>query len=52
MTEQEYLHKRSAYATSSAPQEVIEKAIKELDELFSKQQDATIQVEPESGDID
>jgi hypothetical protein len=39
MTQTEYLRKREAYASSSADNETIQKAIQELDDIYIPNQD-------------
>ena len=48
MTEQEYHKKRAEYATSNAPMEVIDEAIKKLDAQWESQQQSLV----EGGEID
>ena len=57
MTRQEYLDKRESYATSSAPKEVIEKAIAELDAKYdvandNKHKRILSEIEESQADID
>jgi hypothetical protein len=48
MTEEEYHKKRTSYASSDAPKEVIDEAIKKLDEQWDNQFNAMI----EGGELD
>lgn len=48
MTEEEYMRKRNAYATSDAPREVIDAAIKALDAQWQSIQLALVT----GGDLD
>lgn len=48
MTEEEYHKKRTSYAISDAPKEVIEEAIKKLDEQWDNQFNAMV----EGGELD